>query len=98
MQLLQLELFILVRTISRNMPKLDITPLSSRMDHQGAACTTEPLTVTSVGAEEDKGGVNRSWWPQPAPRSPHTAAMYHNKATHSSIGGLAQKRKTQDTL
>ena len=44
--------------ISRNW---GVTALHLLKDHQGTACHTKPLTVTSVEEEEAKGGVNRSW-------------------------------------
>lgn len=73
---------------SRDKLKLRARTPNLLMEHQWAH--TKHLTVTSVGEEEAKGGVNRSWWPQPAPWTPHTATMTHNKASSSS----APQKKT----
>lgn len=39
--------------------KQGVRALNLLMEHQGVH--TKPLTVTSAGEEEAKGGVNRSW-------------------------------------
>lgn len=69
-----------------------VAVLNLLMEHQAAHA--KPVTVTSVGGEEAKGGVNRSWRPQPAPWTPYTAVMSHNKAANSS----APQKKTLHSL